>query len=148
MSLVTYPSLNKSTPFSRVSEEGERHAKSGVTSTFVNRLRKALATAGRLFSSMHTAIAEARLQKAIIEAELYGKRYIYTSKNDDDLPVVLPRRHTSDLSSAVRTVRTNGQGITSRKRAQTVLVAFALFAAVFAAIIALRVVVWLPAFRH
>jgi hypothetical protein len=48
----------------------------------------------------------------------------------------------------VKKVRPNGQGIESRKRAQIVLLAFTLFAAVFAAIIALRVVVWLPAFRH
>ena len=34
------------------------------------------------------AIAEARVQKAIIEAELYRNRYLHSSKNDDDLPIV------------------------------------------------------------
>lgn len=60
----------------------------------------------------------------------------------------LAMRRSPDASPAVKKVRPNGQGIESRKRAQTVLVAFAHFAAVFAAIIASRVVVWPPAFRH
>jgi hypothetical protein len=33
-------------------------------------------------------IAEARLHKALLEAELYRNRYTHTSKNDEDLPVV------------------------------------------------------------
>jgi len=148
MSLVTYPSSNKSEPFSRVPEKCERQAESGTTSTFVDRLRKAFAANGRLLASMHEAIAEARLHKVMIEADLYRNRYVHTSKNDDDLPVVLATSRSSDTLPAVRTVRANGQGVESRKRAQTVLVTFALFAAVFVAIIALRVVVWLPAFRH
>jgi hypothetical protein len=39
---------------------------------------------------MHVAevFAEARLQRAAIEAELYLNRYKHSSKNDDDLPIV------------------------------------------------------------
>ena len=33
-------------------------------------------------------IAEARMQRAAIEAELYLNRYKHSSKNDDDLPIV------------------------------------------------------------
>jgi hypothetical protein len=33
-------------------------------------------------------IAEARMHKAAIEAELYLNRYKHSSKNDDDLPIV------------------------------------------------------------
>jgi hypothetical protein len=29
-----------------------------------------------------------RAHRAMIEAELYGNRYMHTSKNDDDLPVI------------------------------------------------------------
>jgi hypothetical protein len=32
--------------------------------------------------------AEVRMHRATIEAELYRNRYIHTSKNDDDLPIV------------------------------------------------------------
>jgi hypothetical protein len=32
--------------------------------------------------------AEVRMHRAMIEAELYRNRYIHTSKNDDDLPIV------------------------------------------------------------
>ena len=37
---------------------------------------------------MFDAIAEARVHRAMIEAELYRKRYLHSSKNDDDLPIV------------------------------------------------------------
>jgi hypothetical protein len=46
------------------------------------------AAAGRLCLNIFGAIAEARAQKAMIEAELYLNRYRHTSKNDDDLPIV------------------------------------------------------------
>jgi len=34
------------------------------------------------------ALAEARKQRALIEAQLYRGRYRISSKNDDDLPIV------------------------------------------------------------
>ena len=46
------------------------------------------AAVGRWCVSIFDAIAEARVQKAMIEAELYLNRYKHTSKNDDDLPVL------------------------------------------------------------
>jgi hypothetical protein len=58
------------------------------TPTIASRLRKMFAAAGRLCVNIFDAIAEARAQKAMIEAELYLNRYKHTSKNDDDLPVV------------------------------------------------------------
>ena len=42
----------------------------------------------------------------------------------------------------------SGHGSTSRHRAYVPLFTFAILAAVFAAIIALRVAVWLPAFHY
>jgi len=88
MSLVTYPSSNKSKASSRVSEKSGTQAESGTAPTIVGRLRNAFATAGRLLINLYEAIAEARVQKAMLEAELYRNRYMHTSKNDDDLPVV------------------------------------------------------------
>ena len=51
-------------------------------------LRKIFTRSGRLLINFYKAIAEARMQKAMIEAELYRHRYLHTSKNDDDLPVI------------------------------------------------------------
>jgi len=56
--------------------------------TTTNPLRKILTGFGRLLINFYQAVAEARLQKAMIEAELYRHRYLHTSKNDDDLPVI------------------------------------------------------------
>ncbi len=64
------------------------HGKKPAANLFLGRLRNALATALRYFVRAMEAIAEARVQKAIIEAELYRNRYLHSSKNDDDLPVV------------------------------------------------------------
>jgi hypothetical protein len=51
-------------------------------------LRKAIRGATRLLLHVVEVIAEARQQKAAIEAELYLNRYKHSSKNDDDLPIV------------------------------------------------------------
>jgi hypothetical protein len=82
MSLVTHPNAPKA-EISADIRKGIQIAKS-----FVRRLRKVFAQTGRPLVNIYEAIAEARLQKAMIEAELYRNRYLHTSKNDDDLPVV------------------------------------------------------------
>jgi hypothetical protein len=84
MSLVTHPNLRKAS----VSQYMSNRTKIVDTGSFTRRLRKAFARTGRLFANLYEAIAEARLQKAMIEAELYRNRYVHSSKNDDDLPVV------------------------------------------------------------
>ena len=88
MSLVTYPSSNKSKSPGRETKKSATRPGSGGAPTFARRLRNALVAIGRLVAKVHTTIAEARMQKAIIEAELYRSRYFYTSKNDDDLPII------------------------------------------------------------
>ena len=69
MSLANCQSLNKSKAF-----EG--------------RLHRMLAAIGHQSIALFEAIAEARMHRAMIEAELYLKRYKHSSKNDDDLPVL------------------------------------------------------------
>ena len=54
----------------------------------VSPVRKAIARGARLFMHAVQAVAEARMQRAAIEAELYHNRYRHSSKNDDDLPIV------------------------------------------------------------
>jgi hypothetical protein len=88
MSLVTYPKSNESKASGAVSKKRVTQAGSGAPSTFSRRLRNAFAATGRLVINIFDAIAEARVQKAMIEAELYLNRYKHTSKNDDDLPVI------------------------------------------------------------
>ncbi len=51
-------------------------------------LRNATIGGTRFFARTMQAISEVRLQQAKIEVELYRNRYKYSSKNDDDLPVV------------------------------------------------------------
>ena len=78
MSLVTYPNSNRSKSPGRASKNAAKRpatqAGSGAAPSFFLRLRNALAATGRLVAKVHTAIAEARMQKAIIEAELYRNR--------------------------------------------------------------------------
>ena len=81
MSLVTH--LNSGTRKADVSTRRKPTAK-----TFVGGLRSALAAFGRYLVRVFDAIAEARVHRAMIEAELYRKRYLHSSKNDDDLPIV------------------------------------------------------------
>ena len=51
-------------------------------------LRSAAIKSTKLFMHAVNAVAEARAQRALIEAELYRRRYKHSSKNDDDLPIV------------------------------------------------------------
>lgn len=81
MSLVTHP--NSGTQKAGASTPPKARAK-----TAVGGLRNALAIFGRYLVAVFDAIAEARVQKAMIEAELYRNRYRHSSKNDDDLPIV------------------------------------------------------------
>jgi len=53
-----------------------------------NLLRHAINRGIKLLGHMIDAVAEARMHKAAIEAELYRNRYRHSSKNDDDLPIV------------------------------------------------------------
>jgi len=86
MSLVTYPNSNTSKP-SRSATKKAAVQLAGAEVTITGRLRGAFTAAGKLLINVFDAIAEARVQKAILEAELYQRRYLHTSKNDDDLPV-------------------------------------------------------------
>jgi hypothetical protein len=54
----------------------------------VLRLRDFLVGAGRWLARVFEAIAEARMHRAMIEAQLYLNQCKHASKNDDDLPVL------------------------------------------------------------
>ncbi|HEX3341035.1 MAG TPA: hypothetical protein VHT68_17895 [Pseudolabrys sp.] len=86
MSLVTFSNSNEPSASGSASKKNATHI--GSAPIVVGRLHKMFAAAGRLCLNIFDAIAEARAQKAMIEAELYLNRYRHTSKNDDDLPIV------------------------------------------------------------
>ena len=86
MSLVTYPKSNESRASGCAPNKTGTQA--GGARTMASRSRKMFAAVGRLCVNIFEAFAEARLQKALIEAELYLNRCKHTSKNDDDLPVI------------------------------------------------------------
>jgi len=61
---------------------------SNKSNAFDSRLGRVFVAFGRRCIDVFEAIAEARMHRAMIEAELYLKRYKHSSKNDDDLPVL------------------------------------------------------------
>jgi hypothetical protein len=68
----------------------------GAAKRLVSRLAQRLApSTGKLAAAglmavtrFSTALAEQRMHRTLIEAELYRNRYTHSSKNDDDLPIV------------------------------------------------------------
>ncbi|HZL27461.1 MAG TPA: hypothetical protein VFC39_13130 [Acidobacteriaceae bacterium] len=71
-------------------------ARLGAAKRLVSRLAQRLAAStGKLAAAgwmvvarFSTALAEQRMHRTLIEAELYRNRYTHSSKNDDDLPIV------------------------------------------------------------
>ncbi len=51
-------------------------------------IAKTLARAASLLSRLQRRVAQARADRARVEAELFHGRYHLSSKNDDDLPLV------------------------------------------------------------
>ena len=59
---------------------------SNKSKAFESRLHRMLVAVGRRRIDVVEAIAEARMQRAMIEAKMYCNRSKHSSKNDDDLP--------------------------------------------------------------
>jgi len=59
-----------------------------AVSIAVGTVRRAIVKSARILRHAAEAIAEARMQRAQLEAEFYRRRYKHASKNDDDLPIV------------------------------------------------------------
>ena len=59
-----------------------------AASVIVGFVRKTIVGIAKLFYRGAQTFAEARMQRAMIEAELYLNRYKHSSKNDNDLPIV------------------------------------------------------------
>ena len=80
--------IRKGTQFPATAGRIDRASITSALSVAAKIARKAAVKSARLFMYAVVAIAEARMQRAKIEAELYRNRYRHSSKNDDDLPIV------------------------------------------------------------
>jgi hypothetical protein len=84
MSLITYRTKNVK---SAASGRTDRAPATFSMSMIVNPVRKAIVSVGRLIVFLAQVHAEAQMQRAKLEVELYRNRYKHSSKNDDDLPI-------------------------------------------------------------
>jgi hypothetical protein len=85
MSVIAH---RKNVEISTAADQADRTAIASLVPAIVSFLRKAIRSGIRLLMHIVEVIAEARMQRAAIEAELYLNRYKHSSKNDDDLPIV------------------------------------------------------------
>jgi hypothetical protein len=85
MSVIAH---RKNVEISATAGRAGRAAIASLVPAIVSFLRKAIKSGTRLLMHIVEVIAEARMHKAAIEAELYLNRYKHSSKNDDDLPIV------------------------------------------------------------
>ena len=85
MSVIAH---SKNTKISAAAGQTDRCPIASAALTIFGFLRKAIFVTTRFVIMVAEASAEARMQRAAIEAELYLKRYKHSSKNDDDLPIV------------------------------------------------------------
>ena len=85
MSVIAH---RKTVEISATAGQANRAAIASAVPAIVSFLRKATGNGARLLMHAAEVIAEARMQRAAIEAELYLNRYKHSSKNDDDLPIV------------------------------------------------------------
>jgi hypothetical protein len=59
-----------------------------LINTIALAIGRTLAGAASLLSRLQGTVAQARAERARVEAELFQGRYHLSSKNDDDLPLV------------------------------------------------------------
>ena len=87
MSLIAHTNL-KAMKLLAATDRAERASVALAITAIVSPVRKAIMRGARLLMHAAQAVAEARIQRTAIEAELYRNRYKHSSKNDDDLPIV------------------------------------------------------------
>ena len=85
---VIVSKTRKDLEFAATSVRGNHAPIMSAVSDALRCARKAAVKSAQLLMHAAAATAEARMQRAAIEAELYRNRYKHSSKNDDDLPVV------------------------------------------------------------
>jgi hypothetical protein len=118
-----------------------------IASEIVCFVRRTILKTASLIKHTAQTFAEARMHRAMIEAEFYLNRYKHTSKNDDDLPIVgsAPAdQPTPFVFPRVAWGRAAGAVVAITKRAYPIILVFAIFTTALTATIAIRLAIWLP----
>jgi hypothetical protein len=113
--------------------------------------RKALVKSAKLVMRASETFAEARMQQAMIEAGFYQNIYSHSSKNDDDLPMVMPpptERPARNASPRAAWRRAACAVIAMAKRVYPIIFVFGIFATLVIATIAIRLAIWHPLNLH
>lgn len=155
MSVIGHSTL-KNVKFSATAGRADRAPITSPLPAIVGLVRNAMAKSARLLMHAAQAAAEARMQRARIEAELYRNRYKHSSKNDDDLPIVgLPivgsapaEQPAPIVSPRVAWRRAAGAVVAMAKRVFPIILVCAIFATVLAATIGIKLAIWLPPYLH
>ena len=141
--------------FTRQNQEppaaASRADRAPVTPAIFRFARNALVKSAKLIGRAAETFAEARMHRAMIEAELYRNRYRHSSKNDDDLPIVgsAPAEHPApSISPRVAWRRAAGAAVAIAKRLYPAVIVLSLLATVLAATFALRLAIWMPLYVH
>ena len=145
MSVIASKTRNDA-EFATARVRGNRSPTMSAASVAAAFVRKVAMKSTRLFMHAAQSIAEARMQRAAIEVQLYLNRYHHSSKNDDDLPVVEPDLEDHLFGKAPAQQRLRACSSALVKRTYPIVVAFAIFAVILVLAIALRIAVWLPTF--
>lgn len=112
-------------------------------------LREAAVQCAGLLMQASNAFAEARMHRALIEAELYRDRYRHVSKNDDELPIDVQADPAPHMTMRPMTWRRfAGAAVTAAKRAYPAIIVLSLLSTALAATFAIRLAVWLPGHLH
>ena len=144
---LTLHSTRKNWGLPDVASRSDRKPAASPRTAIFRFIRNAAVKSAAFLVHAHVVFAEARMQKAMIEAELYLNRYKHSSKNDDDLPIVgsaLAERPAPSVSPRVALRRAAGAVVALAKRVYPALLVLSLLATVLAATMAIRLALWLP----
>ena len=148
---LTLHSTRKNWGLPEVASRSDRRPAASPPSAIFRFIRRAAVKSATFLVHAHEVFAEARMQKAMIETELYLNRYKHSSKNDDDLPIVgsAPAEQAApSVSPRVALTRAAGAVVALAKRAYPAIVVLSLLATLLAATMALRLALWLPMYMH
>jgi hypothetical protein len=97
------------------------------------------------------AIAEARMHRTMIEADLYLNRYRHGSKNDDDLPIAASAPAEQPAPSVFPRValrRAAGAVTEFARRVYPAVIVLSILATLVSATMAIRLAIWVPLYWH
>jgi len=113
--------------------------------TSVGCVKQAGAAIARALGRFVQATSEARMHRAAIEIELYHRHFILSSKNDDDLPVVIAAQAQPAPSFLSARLRAFGSWtLATLKRIYPAALMLTGATLLLAAMIAMGIFIWVP----